>query len=94
MSDPGNQLFQCYNTNGTNQPIAINLARVLQDRYYSNGVSLNINILPARVQNLIAGYLQANDPDNTILPPCRGGNYRWCKLCSISRLRKVLSNLG
>lgn len=60
--DPLNQLNNIgYNRNGSNQPIANNIAHALQISYANHGSSLRDDMLPANVKRFLVDYLLEND---------------------------------
>jgi len=50
-----------YNRNGSNQPIAGNIAHALQISYANYGSSLKDDMLPANVKRFLVDYLLEND---------------------------------
>lgn len=60
--DPENQLTNTgYNRNGTNQPIASNIAHAMDVSYSNFGSALTYDMLPANVQRFLLNYLLDND---------------------------------
>jgi len=50
-----------YNRNGSNQPIAGNIARAMDRSYAEYGSSLRDDMLPANVKRFLVDYLLEND---------------------------------
>jgi hypothetical protein len=50
-----------YNRNGTNQPIATNIANALQIHYINYGGGLKDEILPVNLKRFLVDYLLEND---------------------------------
>jgi len=50
-----------YNRNGTNQPIATNIADALKNEYDTNGSGMSAKLLPSNIKRFLVDYLLEND---------------------------------
>lgn len=61
-ADPMDQLNRIgYNRNGTNQPIATNIADALKNEYDTNGSGMSAKLLPSNIKRFLVDYLLEND---------------------------------
>lgn len=97
--DPLNQLNNIgYNRNGSNQPIASNIARAMQVSYAEHGSSLRDDMLPANVKRFLVDYLLENDKaryDKLMegVNLYNGDKPKWWKIQNVSPIRKGLREL-
>jgi hypothetical protein len=97
--DPLNQLTNMgYNRNGTNQPIAGNIARAMDLSYAHYGPSLRDDMLPANVKRFLVDYLLENDKaryDKLMegVNLYNGDKPRWSKIQNVSPIRNGLRSL-
>lgn len=97
--DPLNQLTNIgYNRNGTNQPIAGNIARAMDRSYAEYGPSLKDDMLPASVKRFLVDYLLENDKaryDKLMegVNLYNGDKPRWSKVQNVSPIRNGLRSL-
>lgn len=97
-ADPLNQLNQAapYNKNGTNQPLASNIAQCLDLRYQQSGTHLSSNIISPEITKSLVAHLRANDPERYYkLYPLVGrtSNPQWSNLSNSKGLRDNLRNI-
>ena len=97
--DPLNQLNNIgYNRNGSNQPIAGNIARAMQVSYAEYGPSLKDDMLPANVKRFLVDYLLENDKaryDKLMegVNLYNGDKPKWWKIQNVSPIRNGLRSL-
>jgi len=97
--DPLNQLNNIgYNRNGSNQPIASNIAHALQISYANHGSSLRDDMLPANVKRFLVDYLLENDKaryDKLMggVNLYKGEKPKWSKVYNVSPIRDGLRSL-
>lgn len=97
--DPFNQLNNIgYNRNGSNQPIAGNIARAMDLSYAEYGSSLRDDMLPANVKRFLVDYLLENDRaryDKLMegVNLHNGDKPRWSRIYNISPIRNGLRSL-
>ena len=97
--DPQNQLNNMgYNRNGTNQPIATNIANALQIHYINYGAGLKDDILPANLKRFLVDYLLENDKPkyDKIMEGVNLYNNekpKWWKIYNTRALREGLKSL-
>lgn len=97
--DPLNQLNNIgYNRNGSNQPIAGNIARAMDLSYAHYGPSLRDDMLPANVKRFLVDYLLDNDKaryDKLMegVNLHNGDKPKWSKIHNVSPIRNGLRSL-
>lgn len=97
--DPLNQLNNIgYNRNGSNQPIAGNIARAMDLSYAHYGPSLRDDMLPASVKRFLVDYLLDNDKAryNKLMEGVNlynGDKPKWSKIHNVSPIRNGLRSL-
>lgn len=88
-----------YNRNGTNQPLATNMANELENNYRARGSTLSGSLLPVPVKSFLLDHLSVNDRESydKLLDGVNLDNNeqpKWWNLGNTKRLRDGLRNLA
>ena len=88
-----------YNRNGTNQPLATNIANELENNYRIKGSTLSAQLLPLPIQRFLLDHLLVNDREsfNKVMDGVNVANHdnaKWWNLSNTNRLRDGLRNLN
>ena len=66
-ADPNGQLNQqgtCYNVNGSNQPLATNIANELKAHYRAGNSGLSRTLFTLKIETFLLNHFLVNDPNS------------------------------